>query len=230
MTAEDIRAGLLARQDTGYRDFHSKLVPTLDKDTIIGIRTPILRAYAKELAKQDVSAFLEDLPHRYYDENCLHAFLIEQIKDFDQCMAALERFLPCIDNWATCDLLAPKVFKKHPDAVYAACLRWLESDHTYTVRFGVVTLMKWFLDADFRPELLEKAAALRTEEYYINMAVAWLFAEALAKQYDAALPYILDHRLDTWTHNKAIQKAVESRRISDETKAYLKTLKRKERK
>lgn len=230
MTAEDIRAGLFARQDTGYRDFHSKLVPTLDKDAIIGIRTPVLRAYAKELAKQDVSAFLEDLPHRYYDENCLHAFLIEQIKDFDQCMAALERFLPYIDNWATCDLLAPKVFKKHPDAVYAACLRWLESDYTYTVRFGVVTLMKWFLDADFRPELLEKAAALRTEEYYINMAVAWLFAEALAKQYDAALPYLLDHRLDTWTHNKAIQKAVESRRISDETKAYLKTLKRKERK
>ena len=230
MTAEDIRAGLFARQDTGYRDFHSKLVPTLDKDAIIGIRTPVLRAYAKELAKQDVSAFLEDLPHRYYDENCLHAFLIEQIKDFDQCMAALERFLPYIDNWATCDLLAPKVFKKHPDAVYAACLRWLESDYTYTVRFGVVTLMKWFLDDDFRPELLEKAAALRTEEYYINMAVAWLFAEALAKQYDAALPYLLDHRLDTWTHNKAIQKAVESRRISDETKAYLKTLKRKERK
>ena len=227
MTAEDIRAGLFARQDTGYRDFHSKLVPTLDKDAIIGIRTPVLRAYAKELAKQDVSAFLEDLPHRYYDENCLHAFLIEQIKDFDQCMAALERFLPYIDNWATCDLLSPKVFKKHPDAVYAACLRWLESDYTYTVRFGVVTLMKWFLDADFRPELLEKAAALRTEEYYINMAVAWLFAEALAKQYDAALPYLLDHRLDPWTHNKAIQKAVESRRISDETKAYLKTLKRK---
>lgn len=227
MTAEDIRAGLLARQDTGYRDFHRKLVPTLDKDTIIGIRTPILRAYARELAKQDVSAFLADLPHRYYDENCLHAFLIEQIKDFDQCMAALERFLPYIDNWATCDLLAPKVFKKHPDAVYAACLRWMDSERVYTVRFGIVTLMKWFLDADFRPELLEKAAALRTEEYYINMAVAWLFAEALAKQYDAALPYLLENRLDTWTHNKAIQKAVESRRISDETKVYLKTLKRK---
>lgn len=227
MTAEDIRTGLFARQDTGYRDFHRKLVPTLDKDTIIGVRTPVLRAYARELAKQDVSAFLEDLPHRYYDENCLHAFLIEQIKDFDQCMTALERFLPYIDNWATCDLLSPKVFRKHPDAVYAACLRWLGSDRVYTVRFGIVTLMKWFLDADFRPDLLEKTAALRTEEYYINMAVAWLFAEALAKQYDAALPYLLENRLDVWTHNKAIQKAVESRRISDETKVYLKTLKRK---
>lgn len=230
MTVEDIRAGLFARQDTGYRDFHSRLVPTLDKDSIIGVRTPILRTYAKELAKQDVSAFLEDLPHRYYDENCLHAFLIEQIKDFDQCMAALERFLPYIDNWATCDLLSPKVFKKHPDEVYAACMRWLESDRVYTVRFGVVTLMKWFLDADFRPELLEKAAELQTEAYYINMARAWLFAEALAKQYDAALPYLLEKRLDTWTHNKAIQKAVESRRISGETKTYLKTLKRKEKK
>lgn len=227
MTAEDIRAGLFARQDTGYRDFHSKLVPTLDKDTIIGIRTPVLRAYARELAKQDVSAFLEDLPHRYYDENCLHAFLIEQIKAFDQCMAALEAFLPYIDNWATCDTLSPKVFKKHPGAVYDACLRWLESDRVYTVRFGIVTLMKWFLDDDFCPELLERVAALRTEEYYINMAVAWLFAEALAKQYDAALPYLLENRLDIWTHNKAIQKAVESRRIAGETKAYLKTLKRK---
>lgn len=227
MTVEDVREGLFARQDLGYRDFHSRLVPTLDKETIIGVRTPILRAYARELAKQDMSAFLADLPHRYYDENCLHAFLIEQIKDFDRSMAETERFLPYIDNWATCDLFSPKIFKKHPDETYAACLRWLTSDRTYTVRFGVVTLMKWFLDTDFRPELLEKAAALRSEEYYINMAVAWLFAEALAKQYDAALPYLLDHRLETWTHNKAIQKAVESRRISDETKAYLKTLKRK---
>ena len=138
--------------------------------------------------------------------------------------------MPYIDNWETCDLFSPKVFKKHPEEVYAACLRWLSSAHTYTVRYGIVTLMKWFLDDDFRPELLEKVAALRTEEYYINMARAWLFAEALAKQYDAVLPYLLDHRLDTWTHNKAIQKAVESRRIPDDTKAYLKTLKRKEKK
>lgn len=230
MTAEDIRAGLFTRQDLGYRDFHSKLVPTLEKDTVIGVRTPDLRTYAKELAKEDVSLFLADLPHKYYDENSLHAFLIEQIKDFDQCMVELERFLPYIDNWATCDLFSPKVFKKHPEEVYAACLRWLSSAHTYTVRYGIVTLMKWFLDDDFRPELLEKVAALRTEEYYINMARAWLFAEALAKQYDAVLPYLLDHRLDTWTHNKAIQKAVESRRIPDDTKAYLKTLKRKEKK
>lgn len=227
MTVEEIRAGLFARQDLEYRDFHSKLVPTLEKDTFIGVRTPILRTYAKELAKQDVSAFLADLPHRYYDENCLHAFLIEQIKAFDPCMVELEVFLPYIDNWATCDLLSPKIFKKHPEEVYAACLRWLESNHIYTVRYGIVTLMKWFLGDHFHPELLEKVALLRAEAYYINMARAWLFAEALAKQYDVALPYLLEHRLDIWTHNKAIQKAIESRRIPSETKVYLKTLKRK---
>lgn len=227
MTTEEIREGLFARQDLGYRDFHSKLVPDLDKNIIIGVRTPVLRAYAKELAKSDPEVFLSDLPHRYYEENCLHAFLLEQIKEFECCMTETERFLPYIDNWATCDMFAPKVFKKHPEETYAACLRWLTSEHTYTVRYGVVTLMKYFLDDAFRSEVLEHIAAVRSEEYYINMAVAWFFAEALSKQYDAALPYIQNHCLDTWTHNKAIQKAVESRRISPETKAYLKTLKRK---
>ena len=224
MTTEDIRAGLFARQDLGYRDFHSKLVPTLDKDTIIGVRTPALRAYAKELSGQDMTGFLAELPHKYYEENCLHAFLLEQIKDFEHCMAETERFLPYIDNWATCDLFSPKAFKKHPEETYDACLRWLKSAHVYTVRYGVVTLMGNYLTDEFRPEILERVAAVDSEEYYVRMAIAWLFAEALAKQYDAALPYLLEHRLDRWTHNKAIQKAVESRRITPETKAYLKTL------
>lgn len=230
MTVEDIRAGLFARQDPDYREFHSKLVPTLDKETIVGVRTPVLRAYAKELGAEAAADFLAVLPHIYYEENCLHAFLIERIKEFDRCMAETERFLPYIDNWATCDMFSPKVFKKHRREVYGACLRWLKSDHVYTVRYGIVTLMSGFLDEEFRPELLERVAALQSEEYYINMARAWLFAEALAKQYDAALPYLLEHRMDIWTHNKAIQKAVESRRIDPETKAYLKTLKRKEKK
>ena len=228
MTVDDIRTGLFARQDTGYRDFHSRLVPELDKDTLIGVRTPVLRSYAKELSKTDMSGFLADLPHRYYEENCLHAFLIEQIRDFDACMAETERFLPYIDNWATCDLFAPKVFRKHPEEMFAACRRWLMSGHTYTVRYALDVLMKQFLDEKFTPEVLDLAAGACCEEYYVNMAVAWLFAEALAKQYDAALPYLTKHRLSPWVHNKAIQKAVESRKIPPETKAYLKTLKRKE--
>jgi len=228
MITEDIRAGLLARQDTGYRDFHSRLVPTLNKESIIGVRTPVLRAYAREVRKRpDLEEFLRDLPHRYYEENCLHAFLIEQIKDFDRCMAETEHFLPYIDNWATCDMFAPKVFLKHPEEMLDACRRWLKSEHTYTVRYALDVLMKQFLDDRFTQEVLELAVT-HTQEYYINMAAAWLFAEALAKQYDAALPYLLEHRLERWVHNKAIQKAVESRRILPETKTYLKTLKRKE--
>ena len=228
MTVDDIRTGLFARQDTGYRDFHSRLVPELDKDTLIGVRTPALRSYAKELSKTDMSGFLADLPHRYYEENCLHAFLIEQIRDFDACMAETERFLPYIDNWATCDMFAPKVFRKHPEEMFAACRRWLMSGHTYTVRYAPDVLMKQFMDEKFTPEVLDLAAGSCCQEYYVNMAVAWLFAEALAKQYDATLPYLAEHRLSPWVHNKAIQKAVESRKIPPETKAYLKTLKRKE--
>lgn len=228
MLTEEIRAGLFERQDLDYRDFHSRLVPNLSKDTLIGVRTPALRAYAKELNKRpNIGEFLNDLPHTYYEENCLHAFLIEQIRDFDRCMAETERFLPYIDNWATCDMFSPKVFRKHQAEVYAACKRWLTSSHIYTVRYAIVTFLGDFLDEEFRPELLQLTANIRTEEYYINMARAWLFAEALAKQYGAALSYLLDHRLDTWTHNKAIQKAIESRRITLETKTYLKTLKRK---
>lgn len=225
MTVDAIRTGLLERQDLGYREFHSRLVPELDKDTIIGVRTPVLRAYAKELCQSDVSGFLRDLPHRYYEENCLHAFLIEQIRDFEVCLAETERFLPYLDNWATCDMFAPKVFRKHPEELLEACRRWLQSGRTYTVRYALDILMKHFLGDQFTPEILRLAAEACCEEYYVNMAVAWLFAEALARQYESALPYLTERRLSPWVHHKTIQKAVESRKIPAETKQYLKTLK-----
>lgn len=226
MITEEIRAGLMARQDLQYRQFHSRLMPTVETDRVIGVRVPQLRAYAKQLKNEpELSDFLADLPHEYYEENCLHGFLIEQIKDYPTCMAETERFLPYVDNWAVCDLFAPKVFRKHPEEVLEKCRMWVQSGETYTVRYGLVTLLRQFLDEHFTPEILE-LAVISSEDYYVNMAAAWLFAEALVKQYDAALPYLQEHRLTIWTHNKAIQKAVESRRIAPETKAYLKTLKR----
>lgn len=218
----------MARRDLEYQAFHSRLVPELPPETVLGVRVPVLRSWAKQLwNEENLDKFLADLPHQYYEENCLHAFLIEQIRDFSDCMAETERFLPYVNNWATCDMFAPKVFRRYPERMLPACRRWLRSEHLYTVRYGLVTMMKQFLGERFTPEILE-LAALDCQEYYVNMAVAWLFAEALAKQYDAALPYLTAHRLPVWTHNKAIQKAVESRRIPPETKAYLKTLKRKE--
>ena len=226
MITEKIRAGLMARQDLQYRQFHSRLMPTVEKERVIGVRVPQLRAYAKQLKNEpELSEFLTDLPHEYYEENCLHGFLIEQIKDYLTCMAETERFLPYVDNWAVCDLFAPKVFRKHPEEVLEKCRTWVQSGETYTVRYGLVTLLRQFLDEHFTPEILE-LAVIPSEDYYVNMAAAWLFAEALVKQYDAALPYLQEHRLTIWTHNKAIQKAVESRRIAPETKDYLKTLKR----
>lgn len=220
-----VRRELFALRDKKYRDFHKKLVPTVDEARIIGIRVPELRKYAKAFPTQDKDAYLDLLPHRYIEENNLHAFLICGIKDFDEAMSRTEAFLPYIDNWATCDSFMPKVFKKHPDAVYAKVKEWLQSEHTYTLRYALVTLLNNFLDEEFRPEMLDLAAGLRSEEYYINMAIAWYFSIALVKQYDAALPYIRSRRLDRWVHNKAIQKAIESYRISTETKAYLRSLK-----
>jgi len=220
-----VRRELFDLQDEKYRDFHKKLVPTIDEERIIGIRVPELRKYAKAFPAQDKDAYLDSLPHRYIEENNLHAFIISGMKDFDEAMRRTEEFLPYIDNWATCDSFMPKVFKKHPDAVYEKVKQWLESERTYTVRYALVTLLNNFLDEEFRPEMLGLAANIRSEEYYINMAAAWYFSVALVKQYDAALPYITEHRLDRWTHNKAIQKAIESYRISDETKVYLRSLK-----
>ena len=221
-----ILESLYQLQDRDYRDFQCRLMPTVDLATVIGVRTPQLRQLSKTLVKRaDVDAFLLDLPHAYFDLNQLHAFVLSEMKDFDRCVAEVDRFLPYVDNWATCDQLSPKAFRAHRDALLPHVLRWIASEQTYTIRFGVGMLLEHYLDGDFDPVFPELVAALRSEEYYVNMMIAWYFATALAKQYAQIVPYIENRRLDAWTHNKAIQKAVESRRITPEQKAYLKTLK-----
>ena len=223
---EIIRERLFSHQDLKYRDFHSSLMPTVDKDLVIGVRTPELRKLAKELAKDpEITVFLADLPHKYYEENNLHGMIIEMEKDFGKCMDMLEDFLPYIDNWATCDLISPKVFKKHQPQLLEHVKVWIQSDHTYTCRFAMKMLMTWYLDEDFSLEYPEMVAAVDSEEYYVNMMRAWYFATALAKQYEAVVPFIENKRLDDWTHNKTIQKSVESFRITPQQKAYLKTFK-----
>lgn len=226
---ERIRAALFELQDTTYGDFHARLMPDIPRERVIGVRTPDLRKLAREMAKEpEIGLFLESLPHTCYEENNLHAFLVEGIREYDKCLAKTERFLPYVDNWATCDMMSPKVFGKHTQELEKEISRWLKSEKTYTIRFGIDMLMKLYLDENFRPEYPEWVLAVRSEEYYVKMAVAWYFATALAKQYDAVLPVLEEKRLDVWTHNKTIQKARESLRISEERKAYLKTLKRKE--
>ena len=226
MVNDEIRNELFSLQDTEYRDFQKKLIPTAAESAFIGIRTPQLRALAKRLIKrEDIDGFLTALPHEYFDEYQLHAFIVSEIKDIDTCIAEVERLLPYIDNWATCDQLSPKVFKKHRSELLEYIKKWLRSDLTYTVRFAAGMLMQHFLDEDFDEAYLEAVAELRSDEYYINMMIAWYFATALAKQYESALPYIENRRLDIWTHNKTIQKAAESRRIAPEQKEYLKGLK-----
>lgn len=218
---------LFALADEAYRRFQTPLLPTVAPERIIGVRTPNLRKLAKELAgTAEAEAFLRDLPHTYYEENNLHAFLVEQIRDYDTCIAAIDAFLPYVDNWSTCDGWSPKVLKKHPDEVLAKIREWMASDLPYTVRFGIGMLQRYFLDERFDAAYLDWVAAVDREEYYVRMMVAWYFATALAKQYEAALPFIEEGWLPLWTHNKAIQKALESYRISNEQKVYLKTLKR----
>lgn len=226
MSIESIRKALFEQQDIKYRDFQAKLIPGKDPDSMIGVRTPRLRALAKELLKQaDIGDFLDQLPHRYFDENQLHAFIISGMKDYAQCLERVNTFLPYVDNWATCDQMSPKVFKKHRPELLEEIRKWMASDRTYTVRFGTGMLMQHFLDEDFDPSLLQLAASVRSGEYYVNMMTAWYFATALAKQYESVLPFIEERRLDQWTHNKAIQKAVESYRITPDQKEYLKSLK-----
>ena len=223
LNADDIR--LLELQDLKFKDFHTKLIPTVDPDNVIGIRTPDLRKLARTMAKEpDVGRFLDALPHRWFDENQLHAFILSGMKDYDACIEGVERFLPYIDNWATCDQLSPKVFKKNKEDLLRHIKEWLKSDKTYTVRFAAGMLMEHYLDEDFDPAYPEMVAAIESEEYYVNMMRAWYFATALAKQYDTVLPFIEEKRLDKWTHNKTIRKAVESYRITPEQKEYLKGL------
>lgn len=218
---------LFELRDQEYAEFQEKLVLTTKENAIIGVRTPKLRAFAKELYRSGKQEeFLQELPHTYFEENQLHAFLIAEEKDFHKCMEQLQIFLPYVDNWATCDQMNPKTFKKHKEELSEHIYEWLRSTHTYTIRFGIKMLMDYFLSDDVfditYPELVSK---VQSEEYYVNMMIAWYFATALAKQYDAVLPFIEGRTLDVWTHNKAIQKSVESFRITPEQKEYLRTLK-----
>ena len=217
---------LFALQDKQYAAFQAKLTPGVPIDTFIGIRVPVLRKFAKEYAKEeDSKIFLQQLPHTYYDENMLHSLLLSQMKDYDECIRLTDAFLPYVDNWAVCDILSPKVFAKHKDELMEKIKAWSKSSHTYTCRFGIETLMTHYLDKDFKEEHLEIPASVKSDEYYVKMMVAWFFATSLAKQWDATIPYIEQHRLAPWIHNKTIQKAIESYRITPEQKAYLRTLK-----
>ena len=228
MISGDIYKELVSLQDEGYRDMQITIIPTVDPDSIIGVRTPALRSFAKELSKrEDIDTFLNDLPHKYFEEDQLHAFILSGMKDAAKAIELVDKFLPFVDNWATCDQMSPKVFKKHKDLLLEYTDKWIKSDLTYVKRFGIGMLMEHFLDEDFKTTYLTKVSKIRSDEYYVNMMIAWYFATALAKQYDATLPYIEKQKLDIWTHNKSIQKAVESYRITPEQKDYLKTLKRK---
>lgn len=213
-------------KDNEYREFQSKLVPNISKDTILGVRTPDMRNIAKEVfGTKEGNDFLKKLPHKYYEENLVHFFLIAMIKDFDECIKETEKFLPYIDCWPVCDQSSPKVFKKKHEELLPYIKKWIDSDHVYTSRFGMRMLMNEFLEKDFKPEYLKWVCAKKGEDYYLKMMVAWYFATALAKQYDASIVYFEKRKLDEWCHKKAIQKAIESYRVSDEHKDYLRSLK-----
>jgi 3-methyladenine DNA glycosylase AlkD len=223
---EKIVKELFEMQDEKYRDFQSTLIPGSDLEKVIGIRTPLLRKYAKNLPLEDAKAFLLELPHEYFDENQLHAFIVSEIKDIDACIKEVNTFLPYVDNWATCDQMSPVIFKKHKDKLLVEVKRWIASSETYTVRFGIKMLMQHFLDEDFNLEYPKMVAKIQSEEYYVKMMIAWYFATALSKQYDSVIPFIEEGRLEKWTHNKAIQKSIESYRITTEQKKYLRSLKK----
>ena len=216
---------LIAVKDVAYRDFQTKLVPNIPPETIVGVRTPALRKLAKEIfLSADRDAFLKDLPHGYYEENLIHFFVLSMIRDFDECVRRTEAFLPYVDCWPVSDQATPKAFKKNHEKLLPYIRKWIASEHVYTERFGIRMLMNEFLDADFKEEYLELVASKQGEDYYLKMMVAWYFATALAKRYDETVPYLETHRLDEWTHKKAIQKAVESFRVTDAHKEYLKSL------
>ena len=221
----ELQRRLFELQDKKYQAFHSKLIPNIEPEHVIGIRTPVLRNFAKAFAKEDgVEAFLQELPHTYYEENNLHMMLIGGIKDYAKCLYEVKRMLPYIDNWATCDFPVPKCFAKHKEELLPEIRTFLASGETYTIRYGMGLLMRLYLDDDFQPEYPAMVAAVTSEEYYVNMMIAWYFATALAKQWETCIPYIEERRLSPWVHRKTIQKAVESYRITDEQKAYLKKI------
>ena len=223
----NIKEELLALQDISYADFQAKLTPNIPRDLFIGVRVPEARKLAKRIiGDPETSKFLRDLPHRYYDENMVHGLLISEMKDYDACIEAVDEFLPYVDNWAVCDIMSPKIFKKNKIVLLEKIKEWSKSEEEYTCRFGLEMLMSHFLDDDFKPEYLEIPLSVNNDEYYVKMMIAWFFATALAKQWDATIKYLEDHRLDAWTHNKAIQKARESKRITPQQKDYVKSLKR----
>ena len=219
----NIERQLLSMAEEEYREFSAKLMPTVDKNKVLGIRIPKLRKYAKSLKEYD--GFLEKLPHIYFEENNLHAFLIEKEKNFDECIKKLEEFLPFVDNWATCDSMKPKILKKYPEKLITVIEKWLKSENTYTVRYAINLLMSFYLDENFKEEYLSLVAEVKSEEYYVNMMRAWYFATALAKKWESAVQYLENHLLDEWTHNKTIRKAIESFRITPQQKEYLRSLK-----
>lgn len=221
----DIRKELFSFQDEEYKAFSSSLIPTVSPEKVIGIRTPVLRKFAKGLDLRVAEEFMKTLPHEYFEENNLHSFLIERVPDFETAVYETERFLPFIDNWATSDSFNPKILSKYPDKLLKLAIKWIGSKETYTIRFGILTLMRYFLDDRFEERFLEIVSSVRSEEYYVNMMVSWYFATALAKQWDSTIKFLEEKRLPLWVHNKTIQKACESFRITSEQKQYLKTLK-----
>lgn len=222
---DEIRADLISVADEKYREFNGSLIPTVDREKIIGVRVPALKNLAKKYRNHPkIGEFLSDLPHFYHEENCLHGYIIAEIKDYERAEAAVEKFLPYVDNWATCDTLSPKAFAKNLAKTRENALRRIKSERTYTVRFGINTVMRFFLGDNFDGELAESIAGVKSDEYYVNMMIAWFFATALAKNYDEVLPYLTDRRLGVWVHNKTIRKAIESRRVGDERKEFLRSL------
>ena len=223
----DILKSLFESSDEKHADFQAKLTPTIERDKFIGVRVPDVRKIAKEMYKTGgFEDFLSELPHKYYDENMLHGLILSEFKDYDKCIEYVDKFLPYVDNWAVCDIMSPKCFKKNKEKLILKIIEWSRSDAVYTSRFGIEMLMSHYLDDDFKPEYLKIPEGVHLEDYYSKMMVAWFFATALSKQWDAAIPYIEQGCLDVWTHNKTIQKARESYRITPEQKEYLKTLKR----
>lgn len=223
----DVTKELFSLQDTKYKEFNASLIPTVDRDRVIGVRTPLLRRLAKQLSGVDKERFLSSLPHEWHEENNLHAFILCNIRDLDECIASVDSFLPYVDNWATCDGLRPVCFAKGQKTLLPYVDRWLGSKHTYTVRYGIGMLLSYFLDDEFNESILERVSAVKSDEYYVNMMSAWFFATALAKRWEETLPYITESRLPLWVHNKTIQKAIESYRIAPEKKEYLRCLRRK---
>lgn len=223
-----VQAQLLSMAEEKYKTFQCSLMPTVAKSKVLGVRIPMLRKLAKEIASSSACAeFLDSLPHKYYEEDNLHGLLICRMQNYEETIAALDRFLPYVDNWATCDLIAPKSFLKRPEKLLTKVKEWIDSDHPYTVRFGIGVLLRYYLDEGFSPELLQIVAKIQSNAYYVNMMIAWYLATALAKQYEYTIPLIEQSVLSKWIHNKTIQKAIESYRITEKKKLYLKTLKRK---